>query len=131
MEITINTKNKRTQQNIKESLERATLATIRQKFDLATSTGQSIYLLLKDIDEEGVRLMMERYRDKVKQELNLLDSPYEVRKEQVSFNRRSPTTRGEVDCGGCTRASGADRASRCHLATVGDTDLVSVPAVAH
>ncbi|MFP3514540.1 hypothetical protein SB775_34150, partial [Peribacillus sp. SIMBA_075] len=50
----------------------------------ATSTGQSIYLLLKDIDEEGVRLMMERYRDKVKQELNLLDSPYEVRKEQVS-----------------------------------------------
>ncbi|ALS76550.1 MULTISPECIES: hypothetical protein [Planococcus] len=84
VEITINTKNKRTQQNIKESLERATLSTIRQKFDLATSTGQSIYLLLKDIDEEGVRLMMERYRDKVKQELNLLDSPYEVRKEQVS-----------------------------------------------
>ncbi len=84
VEITISTKNKRTQENIIELLERATLSTIRPKFDLATSTGQSIFILLKDIDEEGVTLTLERYRDKVKQELNLLDTPYQVRKEQVS-----------------------------------------------
>ena len=83
IEITISYENKRIQRNLQESFERIALETIREKFDLVTSIDQVIYLLLKETNEKGVEIVLGRYQENLKTELNFVDTPFMVKKEQV------------------------------------------------
>lgn len=83
IEITISYENNRTQRNLQESFERIALETIREKFDLVTSIDRVIYLLLKETNENGVEVVLGRYQQNLKSELNFVNIPIKVRKEQV------------------------------------------------
>lgn len=75
--IKINHQNKRTKQNLQETLERLAIKTIRQKIDLVTSVDRVIYILLKGTNELGVERAYERYLENVRNELNLINPPFE------------------------------------------------------
>lgn len=70
-------------ENLQEYIERAILAAIRQQFDIVTSQERSIFLILKDTDENGVHVVLERIKGKIKQELNLLYAPFDVSYERL------------------------------------------------
>jgi len=74
--ITINHQNKRTKQNLQETLEDLAMKTIRQKNDLVTSADSVIYVLLKGTNETGVLRVYDRYVENVRKELNLIDPPF-------------------------------------------------------
>lgn len=83
LEIKIGFENKRTQKNLQESFEKIALETVREKFDLVTSIDQGIYFLLKETNEQGVEIVLERYQQKLKDELNFVKPIFNVRKERV------------------------------------------------
>ncbi|KIL43127.1 hypothetical protein [Jeotgalibacillus campisalis] len=83
IEIKISYENKRAQKNLQESFEKIALETIREKFDLVTSIDRSIYFLLKETNEKGVDVVLERYQQNLKGELNFVNPIFKVRKEKV------------------------------------------------
>lgn len=85
-----------TEQSMMDTMERTIQHTIRQKFDLVTSRDGIIYLLLKDTNEAGVERVMERFQQNLKQELNLLDPPYLVKKGQLTDLGQLPGTMGKA-----------------------------------
>lgn len=90
VEIIIKFPNKLTQENLRESLEYLAGKAIRQKYDLVTSTDNSIILLLQNASENGVKIMLERYYDQVKSELNLIKPPYTIQKKLITSTNQLP-----------------------------------------
>lgn len=84
VEIIIHYPNKLTHNNIQESLEYLAGKTIRQKYDLVTSSNSRIILLLQNASEDGVQIMLQRYYDQVKSELNLITPPYNTQKKMIT-----------------------------------------------
>lgn len=82
--ISIQFPNKRTMKNMQEELEYIAMETIRQKFDLITSDTGVIYLLLKNTQVEGVQIVLERFMNKVRAELNFVDPPFTSTKEKIA-----------------------------------------------
>lgn len=78
--ITLNLvyENKKVRENLQDSIERVTLETIRQEYDLVTGTEGRIYILLISTTIEGAQVLVSRLRDNLKDELNLINQPYEV-----------------------------------------------------
>ncbi|MCZ2256965.1 hypothetical protein [Sporosarcina sp. G11-34] len=76
VKITIKHQNKRTKQNLQETLEDLAMKTIRQKIDLVTSADSVIYILLKGTNESGVLRVYDRYVENVRSELNLIEPPF-------------------------------------------------------
>ncbi|AQQ54026.1 hypothetical protein [Planococcus lenghuensis] len=71
------------QRSVMDTMERTIQHTIRQKYDLATSMDDTLYLLLKDTNAAGVQRVVERFQENLQQELNLLEPPYQVKKAQL------------------------------------------------
>lgn len=74
---------KKVKQNLQETLEKVALQSIRQKYDLVSSETGSIYLLLKNTSLAGTEVVKERFWEKSHAELNFVDPPFKVEKEQV------------------------------------------------
>jgi hypothetical protein len=70
--------NKKVRENLQESIERVSLQTIRQEYDLVTGTEGRIYLLLMSTTIDGAKIVVNRLRENLKAELNFLEEPYEV-----------------------------------------------------
>lgn len=83
LRIKVNHTNQRIKDNLQEMLEKASLQTIRQKFDLVTSETGLLYFLLKNTHEDGVERVIERYWEKCQEELNFINPPFTVEKEHV------------------------------------------------
>ncbi|AQU80198.1 hypothetical protein ACQKDB_12120 [Planococcus kocurii] len=83
VKIDIHFSNKRTKANLQEDIERLALQTIRQKFDLITSNNGVIYVLLKNTHAEGAQQMIERFKDKTRNDLNFIDPPFSFMKTVV------------------------------------------------
>lgn len=83
VEILLLDRNKRLKLNMQETFEKLALQTIRQKFDLITSNSGTIHLLLKNTEAAGVQKVLERFSERVRAELNLVELPYTIRKERV------------------------------------------------
>lgn len=81
LKIEVHSSKRKTKQNLQEMLEKAALQSIRQKYDLVSSELGTIYFLLKDTHQEGADIVMERFREKSRAELNFITPPY--RFEQV------------------------------------------------
>ena len=84
VKISFTAPSKRIKVNLQEELERLALLTIRQKFDLVTGETGAIYLLLKNTHAEGAQRVLDRFREKVQTEMNLVESPYAAAIEQVT-----------------------------------------------
>lgn len=83
VELVITYENKKTKKNLQEKLERVTLDTIRQNFDLVTSVDTIIFILLKDTNEDGVQRFLQRYQENLQEELNFVEPPFTATKEQI------------------------------------------------
>ncbi|WP_088008518.1 hypothetical protein [Indiicoccus explosivorum] len=81
--IDIGTVGKRMRNSLLTALKQAATETIREKYDLVTSTEDKIFILLKDTDGTGAECVLRRYQDKMRGELNFVNFPFEFQKEQV------------------------------------------------
>ncbi|WP_066187909.1 MULTISPECIES: hypothetical protein [Gracilibacillus] len=83
VELTIDEKSKSIRRVVQEKIEEAGLRSIRSNFDLITSSGSTIYVLLRDTEHYGVEIVLHRIEQKLKEILNYIDPPYQVRVEQI------------------------------------------------
>lgn len=70
--------NKRVQHNLQSTIEEVVLRSIRDKFDLVTSKPNEIFIMLKDTNEDGIKIVLDRIRSNAKEKLNFIEPPYEV-----------------------------------------------------
>ncbi|WLV24103.1 hypothetical protein QR721_10705 [Aciduricibacillus chroicocephali] len=66
------------QENLQEYLEAIVLDSVREQFDIVTATPGKIFFILKETHENGVEIVLDRIRQKQKEALNLVNSPYTV-----------------------------------------------------
>ncbi|MCH1624601.1 hypothetical protein [Fredinandcohnia quinoae] len=74
---------KHTKKNLQEYLETIVLSSVREQFDIVTAVPKKIFFILKDTDETGVKIVLNRVQDKLKTELNTISPPYEVKIEHI------------------------------------------------
>lgn len=87
--------NKRTKENLMEKLETAALRTIRQKFDLVTSDGGIIFVLLKNTHVKGVERVLERFWEKAQADVALEEPPYTAEKGRIVDSAQLARVMGE------------------------------------
>lgn len=66
---------------LQEYLETAVLESIRVQYDIVTAVRNKIFFILKDTDEAGVSIVLERIRNKQKEQFNLITPPYDLHHE--------------------------------------------------
>lgn len=81
MEITDDKKH--TVKNLQEYLETIVLSSVRQQFDIVTAVPKKIVFILKDTDEPGVQIVLNRIRDGLKSKLNTINPPYEIKCDHI------------------------------------------------
>ena len=88
LRIELESSTKKTKQNLQEMLERVALQSIRQKYDLVSSEFGNIYVLLKDTHQEGVDIVMDRFRENSQNELNFITPPYQFQQIHIKDSQQ-------------------------------------------
>lgn len=68
-------------ESLQESLEAIVLESVRLNFDLVTATDSKIYIILKNTDESGLQIVLNRIEHHCRQQLNFLNAPYTLHYE--------------------------------------------------
>ncbi|MFL0365622.1 hypothetical protein ACH0BF_21670 [Pseudobacillus sp. 179-B 2D1 NHS] len=96
IKMTINYEGKYVKENLQEHLETIVLSSMRQQFDLVTAIPDQIYFILKDTDEAGVKIVLDRIEGKLKSELNTITLPYEVTVQHFKDENLLAPIEGEI-----------------------------------